>query len=553
MDLTGVLSGTEPDASPAPPPGRRRRAAHRRLDVALTLLLVGVATTWALLTPPLRAPDEPQHLNSVLRLAYGGGWPEPGTAVLAPAVQQARDDVALATDVPGRWIDRNAVRQFADAAIVPGPQRARVDAATALPGDERATPDDVDQMTQHPPLYYALGAGVLHVTGLADARWDHQLLALRLFDVLLLAPLVPLASWSARRLTGSAAAGAVAATFPLLVPQVGHILGSVTNDALVTLVGSVVVALLVRVLTGDRGLRTAAVIGVVVGVGLLTKVMAAFLLPAVALAYLLSPGGTFGARVGDVVRRRDALGGDALRVLVAGTVALVVGGWWWVRNLVVYGVVQPTGMLRIPEESDPEGPLGYVVKAWRTLAMTFFGDFGWLDLRTPQLYWLTSTVLLLALGAVALFSRRTWRPALTLITLPTVLTVGIIANAWDYYMRHGMIVGIQGRYLFAALAALAVVVAVAVHRLAGESRMRFAVPVVLVVGVATTVYGLLYAARGFYRGPGQSVGEAWERWQLLSPVPAAWLVVVPGVTALVALAALLIAGRPVVQRPRAEA
>lgn len=548
MDLTGVLSGSPFRTAPA-----ERTSHYRRLDIALTLLLVGVATTWALLTPPLRAPDEPQHLSSVLRLAYGGGWPEPGTAVLAPAVQQAREDVALESDLPGRWIDRHAVPQFADSTIVPGPERARVDAATALPGDARATPDDVDQMTQHPPLYYALGAGVLHVTGLTEARWDHQLLALRLFDVLLLAPLVPLASWSARRLTGSAAAGAVAATFPLLVPQVGHILGSVTNDALVTLVGSVVAALVVRVLTGDRGLRTAALIGVVVGVGLLTKVMAAFMLPVIALAYLLSPGGTFGVRTGDGVARRGALTGDALRVLLAGTAALVVGGWWWVRNLAVYGVVQPTGMLRIPEESEPQGPLGYVVKAWRTLAMTFFGDFGWLDLRTPQVYWLTSTVLLLALGAVALFSRRTWRPALTLIALPTCLTVGIIVNAWDYYMRHGMIVGIQGRYLFGGLAALAVVVAVAVHRLVGEARLRFAVPAVLTVGLATTVYGLLYAAGGFYRAPGESLGQAWDRWQLLSPVSATWLVVVPVVTALLALAALLHALRPVVRRPRAEA
>ncbi len=547
MDLTGVLSGSTTRTAPA-----EHLPSSRRLVAALTFLVVGVAATWALLTPPLRAPDEPQHLSSVLRLAYGGGWPAPGDAALAPAVEQARDDVALETDVPGRWVNRRAVPQFATATIVPGVERARVDASAALAQEAPTGPEDVDQMTQHPPLYYALGAGVLRVTGLVDARWDQQLLALRLFDVLLFAPLVPLAAWSARRLTGSAAAGVVAATFPLLVPQAAHILGSVTNDALVTLVGAVVTALVVRVLTGDRTLGTTVVIGAVVGIGLLTKVMAAFLLPVVALAYLLSPGGTFGPRGTEGVGRRSALASDALRVLVAGSVALAVGGWWWVRNVVVYGVVQPNGMLRVPFEEEQYGPVAYAAKAWRTLAMTFFGDFGWLDLRTPQVYWLTSAVLLLALGVVALVSRRTWRPVLTLVTLPTALTAAILVNAWAYYRDHGMIAGVQGRYLFGGLAALAVVVAVAVLRLVGAARVRFAVPVVLALALVATAYGLRVAATGFYRAPGQTVGEAWERWQLLSPVGSAWLIGVPAATALLAVAAVALAVRSAARRPAGD-
>ncbi|RZS59978.1 DUF2142 domain-containing protein [Xylanimonas ulmi] len=527
------------------------RGAARRLDVLLTLLVVAVAATWALLTPPLRAPDEPQHLNSVLRVAHGGGWPKPGDAVLAPVVQQARLDVALATDLPGRYVDRAATPQFADADIVPAAERARTDATTALPHGPAAEPDDVDQMSQHPPLYYALGAGVLHATGLADGRWDLQLLALRLLDVALLAPLVPLAAWSARRLTGSTAAGALAATFPLFSPQVGHILGAVNNDALITLVGGVVTALVVRVLTGDRRLRTAAAIGVVVGVGLLTKVMAAFLLPVVALAYLIGPGGALGAGTRG---RGRALGGDVVRVLASGGAALAVGGWWWVRNLVIYGTVQPVGIERDLQGMVPEGVVAYTVQAWRRLSRSFFGDLGWLDLRTPQGFWMTATVVLLALGVVALTARRTWRPALVLVALPTTLTVAILYNGWSYYQQHGLLVGHQGRYLFGGLAALAVIVAVAVRRLVGgsEARVRAAVPVALAAGLAVTCYGLWFAFRGFYRPDGWPLGAAFDRWELLSPVGAGWLVAVPALTAAVALAAVSAAVRLTLPRRRAQ-
>ncbi|PZR54358.1 hypothetical protein DNL40_05530 [Xylanimonas oleitrophica] len=533
-----------------------RPPGHRLLDVLLPVLVAGVAATWALLTPPLQAPDEPQHLNSVVRLAYGGGWPAPGAAALGPAVADAREEVALGDDVPGRYADRPDVPQLVDATPVPAAERTRVDAATALPDGSRPTPDDVDQMTQHPPLYYLLGAAVLHATGLAEGRWDLQLLALRLLDVALLVPVVPLASWSVRRLTGSTAAGMVAGTFTLFLPQVGHILGSATNDALVTLVGAVVTALCVRVLTGDRSWRTAAVIGAVVGVGLLTKVMSAFLLPVVAMAYVVTPGGAAGPAASlDAPGRWRALLGDARRVLLMGGVALVVGGWWWVRNLVVLGTVQPVGLERDLPPLRPRGALVYVELAWQRLVRSFFGDLGWLDLRTPPAFWVTGIVVLLALGAVALVVPGTRRAAAVLLALPSLLTVAVLANGWDYYAQTGYLVGHQGRYLFSALVALAVVLALAVRGMVGgaESRVRAALPVVVAAGTSVAVYGLVFGFTGFYRGPGESVADAVSRWEAFSPVGPVWLVAVPALTALTALVVLGLAVHAALRPPRAAA
>jgi hypothetical protein len=514
-----------------------RPARPRLLDAVLTVLVAGVACTWALLTPPFQAPDEPQHLNSVVRLAHGGGWPAPGEATMSLAVREARQEVAYGTDVPGRFADRDDRRQFVDATPTPDRERVRVDDRNAQPYGTPTDPVDIDQMTQHPPLYYALGAGVLHVLGLADARWDLQLLALRLFDVLLLLPLVPLASWAARRLTGSVAAGLVAATFTLFVPQVGHVLGALNNDALVTLAGTVATALCVRVLTGDRSWATAVAVGAVVGVGLLTKVMAAFLLPVVALAYLLAPRPAGG--------RTAALLAAAGRVVVMGLTALVVGGWWWVRNLLVLGTVQPVGVENRLSDLEPEGPVTYVATAWPRLARSFFGDLGWLDIRTPMGFWLTGTVLLGVLAAVALTARGLRRGVATLLALPATLALAVLANGWGFYAEHGRLTGHQGRYLYAGLLALSVVVAVAAWRLArrDERRLAAAAPVVLVAGLAVACYGLGLGFVGFYRGPGESLAEAAARWLAFSPVGVAWLVVVPLLTAGAAAAAVVLAVR----------
>jgi 4-amino-4-deoxy-L-arabinose transferase-like glycosyltransferase len=507
----------------------------RLLDALLTVLVAGVACTWALLTPPFQAPDEPQHLNSVIRLAHGGGWPAPGEATMSLAVREARQEVAYGTDVPGRFADRADRDQLVDATPTPAAERVRVDAATSRPYGAPTDPADIDQMTQHPPLYYLLGAGVLHALGLSDARWDLQLLALRLFDVLLLLPVVPLASWAVRRLTGSVAAGLLAGTFTLFVPQVGHVLGALNNDALVTLVGTVVTALCVRVLVGDRSWRAALAVGAVIGVGLLTKVMAAFLLPVVALAYLLAP--PMGARAATSLLAR------AGRVLVVGLTALAVGGWWWVRNLLVLGTVQPVGIDIRLSDLEPEGPVTYVATAWPRLARSFFGDLGWLDIRTPPVFWLTGTLALGVLAVVALTARGLRRSTVTLLALPTTLGVAVLVNGWGFYAAHGRLTGHQGRYLYAGLLALAVVVAVALWRLAGRGERRTAtlVPFVTVAGLAVSAYGLVLGFTGFYRGPGETLDAAADRWAAFSPVAAPWLVAVPVLTGVVAVTTVLVA------------
>jgi hypothetical protein len=72
-----------------------------------SVLLFLVSLAWAVVTPALRGADEGAHLNSVVRLAEGGGWPQPGDARYEDEIrdvtarpQPRREDVGRSS--PGR-------------------------------------------------------------------------------------------------------------------------------------------------------------------------------------------------------------------------------------------------------------------------------------------------------------------------------------------------------------------------------------------------------------------------------------------------------------------
>ncbi|WP_165362640.1 DUF2142 domain-containing protein [Promicromonospora panici] len=516
-------------------------AAYRRALALVTALVALVGVLWAVLTPAFRAPDEPQHVNSVLRLAYGGGWPAAGEALVGPAVDEARDQAALASDVPGRHLDRPDVPPFVGVPPLDDAERGTVSAENALadpvpPGSStrQLDPAAVDQMTQHPPLYYALAAGVLQATGMAEARWDLQLLTLRLFDVALLLPLPLLTAAAVRRLSGSRPAALVAASFTLFVPQVGHILGSVTNDALVTLSGAAIGYLCVRVLTGDLRLRTAAALGVVVGVGLLTKVMAVFALPVVVAAYAVVAG----------PRGRRTLG-----VLVAGGAAVAIGGWWWLRNLLVLGTVQPVGIPdRFLDDAEPRGLWYFLRIVVTSLTRSFFGNLGWLELRLPDAVFWTAAVVVAVLCAWAVVRGPARAATVVLLLQPVALWCGVLVNAWPDYAAHGWISAVQGRYLFAGLLALGTGTALGLLALLGP-RLRRAAPWVFGAACAAAASGLAFGFWGFYQGPDQSVADAAARWAGWSPLTGLQLVLVGSVAVLVGVAAVLAVVRCARARP----
>jgi len=529
-DSTAV---TEPPriTTAAPGPTSTERAWRRAVAV-LTLLVGAWAATWAVLTPPLFSADEQNHLNSAVRLAYGGGWPAPGDAYFGPAVEAAVDESGYPSDLPGRYRDRDNQPQFVDLEPRPDAERTRIDASTALPAPD-ADPSGltVDQMTQHPPAYYALGALVLRATGLAEGRWDVALTALRLLDVVLLMPVVPLVASATRRVTGSRSAGLVAATFPLFVPQLGHIMGAANNDALVVLTSAVATYLAVRVVTGDLRWRVAVALGVVVGLGMLTKVMVVFVLPTVVAAYLL---------VRRVPWRRRLS-----RLVVALGLAAVVGGWWWVRNYLTLGAVQPVGRPRdlskvplLPREELVHESVG-------RLAQAFWGNTGWLDVHLSGRFVVTGSLLLVALALVAVVMPGARRASVVVLLVPGALAAGVLYNAIDFWTETQQLIAVQGRYVFGGIAALAVVVGIAVWQLAWRAEPRAAIGAAAscVLGVAAAGAGLAWGVTTMYQGPGDSLTQTLDRWAAWSALTGPQLVLVAALFAALAVLAVVLCVR----------
>jgi hypothetical protein len=173
-----------------------------------------------------------------------------------------------------------------------------------------------------------LSRSVTRLTGGLDAwPFDRFASLLRLFDVLLLAPLPLLAYAVARRLGGEEQAGVAAAAFPLAIPELSHFGGIVNNDDLLILLFGVCTLLLVGVMTGDLTVRTAVLTGV------------AGASPCSRRGSRSCPGGPAG--VPHLPARRGNGRSIAGRLGIVTVTAFAFGGWW-LRNLVVYGTLQPT-------------------------------------------------------------------------------------------------------------------------------------------------------------------------------------------------------------------
>ncbi len=455
---------------------RRGRGGVPALVWAITALHVGLLLVFSLLYPPFTGFDEAQHVDATLALRYGEGWPGPDERVLSEAL------VVVATPT------LNGIRDlpFSDDDPPPRSERPSLEqAGVERPNTSYLVPN---QILQHPPLYYAVGAAVLAaVPGSGDWPFDRTVGVLRLLSILLMAPL-PLLAWAtARRLGAGASVATAAAALPLSVPQLQRVGGTVTNDSLYTLAFAAAVLVLVPVARGDLRRRTAVLVGVVVGLALLGKGFALALVPTIVAVHL----------AGHLAHRRDgtAPGGRSAwwqSGLLSLVVAFVVGGWWWLRNLVVFDSIQPDGSdafrdarLGAPKEPGTPVPLGgFLDGAYERLSSRFWGGLG-INYDGPATYpaWSTDLLVLASLAAVvvALVALRRSRPALlTAVLLPFAGTVAIVLVAiWGGYSYSLRFPGAQGRYLFGALPSLAAAVALGLGVLAGPLRRLLPALVVL--------------------------------------------------------------------------
>jgi len=404
---------------------------------AFTVVLIGylvIASLYALKTPHWQAPDEPAHFNYIAALAETGKVP-----VLQPG------------DYPAEYLETIKTKKF-PAAMSIAPIRYEY---------------------YQPPLYYAIGALVYKST----ARWaeDGQILALRLLSVVFGA-LGVVVSYEIGRVTfpDDRMLATAAAAFVALLPMHTAMTAAINPDSLAELAIALALWLLLRPTKPDLRLRKWLMTGLVLGLGLLTKitVVVAVLVVPVALwlesrerrvpliphpALPQQKGRAWGTFIGGLV-------------VIWGTAGLIFMPWV-VRNGIVYGAGDPLGWNRHnavvigqPRTTEWLAQLGFQEYARRfalTTFHSFWGQFGWMgapmDIRVYDLLFVVS--LLAALG----FGLYLWdvvqrppgnRPAqlmkgLITLGLTLALTVGIYLAYNMTYVQH------QGRYFFPAIVPIA--------------------------------------------------------------------------------------------------
>ncbi|MGN8049784.1 glycosyltransferase family 39 protein [Curtobacterium sp. 22159] len=444
------------------PVGRRELLVVAAVTAGFALVLF----LWAAVVPTFQAPDEKAHFDAAVHVAIGDGWPDPGRMHVLEATQRATGaEDASAAPTMGQLLDATGAGEVGT----------------------------VNQMSQHPPTYYLVAAGVLHLVHFQSLEPSAALLAVRLLSALFVLPL-PLLAWATvRRVTRSPRAAVTGAFAVLAVPQLASIGASASNDAPVMLFAATTVWLGARVVTGDRRVRTAVALAVSLGLAIVWKGTALPLIPFVGVALFVGAAG------------RAGIGSRLVRTLWPLALAAAVGAWWWVRNLLVFHTLQPNGFESLrPPKPFPAGsgpdPVQFANVSWSTIARTFWGSFG------GKAQWIISPVVfetatVLALGAVLVWAFRRapgLRVAITLAVLPVTILVSQTSNSWGSYVSTTFVGATQGRYYFPAIVAFIALSAIAWRRAFGSPAARGrAATVVSSLGAALALYGVLFVYASF--------------------------------------------------------
>ena len=455
-----------------------RPSALPNAELAIVVLLfIVLASLYSFVVPLGEGPDEPGHAAYAFFLAREGRLP----------VQHSD---RRQSDVPGEGHQPPLAYTLASLMLawLP-PQERQID----LPGNPRFTwagGDELNAVAHGSREYWpwrgavlawhlarlvsvALGAVTVLCTYMAAQAIDQRL-----------HPAID--GWAPDRVRSKLPL--LAAAFVALNPQFLFISGLITNDALLTTLSAAILWLIVR--DGRQAAATrsgtqarmpgerwrAAALGLLLGLALLTKQSALILAPIALLGAMErkmeeSDTTRSAARQGVTYRAGPLSPCHSVTVpswlIVPGTAALV-SGWWYARNVHLYG--DPFGLAAFRAEFATQrfevGNLAAWSAALGQLYASFWGRFGWMNVPAPA-WAIWALAALNALGVVGLVlalidarrqepDRRRWAVVghWALVALPALAFVWVVGFA----ITAGLVAW-QGRLLFPALPAIAILLA----------------------------------------------------------------------------------------------
>ena len=297
------------------------------------ILLAGAAQL--LVLPPFEGFDETAHYSYIREIADTHLVPVFGRSTIATIVAEYHQLGPMPyTSVPpfnqnGGW----TYETFAANRAAQNAYRERFRAA-GHPERRYQPTSELNWEAQHPPLYYALLAPVMRATD--RLSFNAQFFVLRLVSYLLAAfGLVVGLSASLRFFPNETisrrALMAGALLYPFLVPMFLPEFGRLGNDSLCMFLVGATWAALLAVIAERHHARAPLVLGVVLGLGLLTK---AFFLPIGTGVFLYLIYRCM------VVRHDPTLARARLReALTVAATALATGGWWYAYKFLAFNSI----------------------------------------------------------------------------------------------------------------------------------------------------------------------------------------------------------------------
>lgn len=399
----------------APPRAASRSAL---LLVALAVIYLALQSRYLFVTPFISGPDEPEHLAYVV-------------------------SIATRFEIP-----KMAPLRYA-------------------PGYTIATPQ-----AQHPPLYYAAAAPLYLV--LAPFGRHAVWIGLRLLSALLGLVVLWLCWLAAGTVWESRIAHAYGMVAALaLLPTFLYSTSTINSEPLAAVFGAAAFCFMARLLVGPFNQRTVLLLGVMLGLGALTKMTTLGWWPAAALALFLA------------VRARGIAAAERNRaMLILALPALAIPAAWWIRGSYLYGTPMPRSFsaplyqLGMPFTHEHSTAFLYLIK--QTIIGSYV-PFFLMKTMVPELpalfcFGALWAVLAVGLGRSLLRGDHSISPRVRALTTVAILALAVcyLGMLQQTFFVDYAVAFSPGRYVFTYLPAFVYLISVAMAGLCSSSRRAIA-------------------------------------------------------------------------------
>lgn len=272
------------------------------------------------------------------------------------------------------------------------------------------------------------------------------------------------------------------------LPMFIHISGSINNDNLANLFGALIAYMTVRLLKRPFSFNLYLGTAIVISLSLLTKVT---LYPLALILFVLAIVKWF--------KDSKRYKGDRPRTYFTKTlivfllIVVVVSGWWFARNMSIYG--EPFGHKYAKdlwyESQHRELFTQENLILWgRKTYESFWGIFGYMDIAMNplvyQFFWLIGGIFF-AFVLVYLFVRekdKTLSITRYIYLAMIIVILGFLFNNSRTFFQP------QGRYMFVVLVPIFALVAMSLNKFLPKKVIKYLVPVYLCLMVLISLHGL---------------------------------------------------------------